>query len=220
MVISPCVVLVPHADDLVPDGSRENALAASHQEPHRHDLGVPPGHAIEPVHVSPQGGPLLDHLVPILVQRPEQDRGYVHCNAAVSGQQCVHQRVLLLGGLQVAPAKWQLVPVEIPLHLVAMDELEIEVAFVPLHALHAQLQVCRQIAALGARAEVLAVPVGPHCLLSHMSVHLWISVARRARHGLVRPEFPIFCRGLESPRHLPLLQQALVLLGDPLELTL
>mmetsp|Transcript_7215 Transcript_7215/g.22568 ORF Transcript_7215/g.22568 Transcript_7215/m.22568 type:complete len:271 (+) Transcript_7215:273-1085(+) len=69
------VPVVAHANDLAPDGTAKDALAARHEEPNGHNLRVAPMHAADAVHVAREGGALFHHLVPILVQGPEEHRG-------------------------------------------------------------------------------------------------------------------------------------------------
>mmetsp|Transcript_147274 Transcript_147274/g.410247 ORF Transcript_147274/g.410247 Transcript_147274/m.410247 type:complete len:232 (+) Transcript_147274:226-921(+) len=71
----PCLRRVPqvsHANDLAPHRAAKDALAPGHEQPHCEDFGVLPRHAVDTIHVAPEGGALGDHLVPILVQRPQE----------------------------------------------------------------------------------------------------------------------------------------------------
>mmetsp|Transcript_74937 Transcript_74937/g.231727 ORF Transcript_74937/g.231727 Transcript_74937/m.231727 type:complete len:252 (+) Transcript_74937:110-865(+) len=74
---------VPHAYDLVPHGSAEHSLPPRHQEPHGGRLRVSPRQAVEAVHVAHERGPAGDHLVPVVVDRPEKNRGYVHGHTSI-----------------------------------------------------------------------------------------------------------------------------------------
>mmetsp|Transcript_78463 Transcript_78463/g.230098 ORF Transcript_78463/g.230098 Transcript_78463/m.230098 type:complete len:239 (-) Transcript_78463:1137-1853(-) len=75
---------VSHAYDLIPHGSAEDSLAARHQEPHGRGLCMSPRQAVEAVHVTHESGPTRDHLLPIVVNWAEQERGDVHGHTTIS----------------------------------------------------------------------------------------------------------------------------------------
>mmetsp|Transcript_30082 Transcript_30082/g.68300 ORF Transcript_30082/g.68300 Transcript_30082/m.68300 type:complete len:329 (+) Transcript_30082:359-1345(+) len=166
------VPTVAHADDLVPDCRAEDALSPGHEEPHGHGLRVPPRVSVQAVHVAAEGGAPGDHVVPHVVQRPQQDRGDVQGDAAVPRQQGVHERVLLLGRVKLVEAEGQLDHADVLLHLVPVDYLEVEGALVGLDRLHAELHLRWQDTVPGVRTALWIIPVGPDGLLFNLPVHL------------------------------------------------
>mmetsp|Transcript_82175 Transcript_82175/g.227956 ORF Transcript_82175/g.227956 Transcript_82175/m.227956 type:complete len:357 (+) Transcript_82175:107-1177(+) len=139
MVVGPGLAPVAHANDLVPHRSAEYSFTTGHEEPHDCCLRMSPRLAVESVHVAHEGGMVTDHLLPVVIEGTEQDRGDVHGHTTIPSQQGVHQGILLVCREQLLPFHRQLDLVHVLLNLVHVHDLEIETAFVPLDALAAQL---------------------------------------------------------------------------------
>eukprot|EP00418_Pyrodinium_bahamense_P096294 CAMPEP_0179027170 /NCGR_PEP_ID=MMETSP0796-20121207/8901_1 /TAXON_ID=73915 /ORGANISM="Pyrodinium bahamense, Strain pbaha01" /LENGTH=377 /DNA_ID=CAMNT_0020723291 /DNA_START=1 /DNA_END=1131 /DNA_ORIENTATION=- len=148
----------------------EHAFAPGHQEPDQARRRRSPGPAGEAVVVPAVGSARPDHLVPVVLEWPQEQNARINGYAAVPCEEGVHEGVLLQLRGQVRPEAGQLQLVDVLVDFVAVEEPVVKGPPVPADALNAELDVGRQGAPLRGRAGVGLVPVRPDRLLLDMPV--------------------------------------------------
>mmetsp|Transcript_11600 Transcript_11600/g.32390 ORF Transcript_11600/g.32390 Transcript_11600/m.32390 type:complete len:419 (+) Transcript_11600:63-1319(+) len=180
------VRVVPHARHLALHRLGEDALPTRHEEPHARDLRVPPRLPIQSVRVAAERSALPDHLVPIVVDGAQEDRGDVHGDAPIPCKQGVHQGVLLLHRAQVVPTKRQVHAAHVLVHLVEMHDHVIKPASVCTNALDAKLDRHGVLTVPRVGTRLWMIPIRPYRLLTDARIHLRLLVGCRPGHLLVR----------------------------------
>mmetsp|Transcript_115171 Transcript_115171/g.223761 ORF Transcript_115171/g.223761 Transcript_115171/m.223761 type:complete len:401 (-) Transcript_115171:295-1497(-) len=209
----------PQALHLIPYSCCEESIPTRHEKPHCGHLGMPVRVSIEAVDVPTESIVVGLHLVPIVVQRPQQHRGDVHGNATVSSQHCIHDSILLMLRVQLSPPQWQFHHVHVPVNRVHVQHLDVKAATIPVDRFQAQVDMCRKFALVGARTTLRIVPVHPDCFLLYLAVHFWQVVAVQSCDCLVKADpfqFTFMHFTVHAPvREQRLLVELLVLCADP-----